>query len=120
MDSAKTARSIEFRSAVIRLIRTVGRADEMALIRYRPRAASGRIVLISVALSILFFAEVCLANETGSALANSSTLSGAIKDALGRPIAGVEVRLDHPDAGTLRSGARRSLAISSRSRPRPS
>jgi hypothetical protein len=63
----------------------------MALIHYRPSASSGRIVLFSVALSILFFAEVCLANDTGSALANSSTLSGVIKDALGRPVAGVEV-----------------------------
>ena len=77
---------------MIWLIRTVGRADEMALIRCGPCASSGRIVLISVALSILFFAEICQANDKRSAFANSSPLSGTVRDALGRPIAGVEVR----------------------------
>jgi hypothetical protein len=88
----------------------------MALTRYRPGTSSVRIVLLSVAISILVVAEVCLATDTGSALANSSTLSGAIKDALGRPIAGVEVRVQVGGHVVARSSTSRSWRAASQPR----
>ena len=63
----------------------------MQSIDYKGRALNDWIALISVALSILFFAKVCAASDVSAV---SRSLSGAIKDALGRPIAGAEVRLD--------------------------
>jgi outer membrane receptor protein involved in Fe transport len=64
----------------------------MLLIRYRQRANSSLNVLILGALAILFFTKVCVASDVSGAAAGS--LSGAIKDALARPLAGAEVRLE--------------------------
>ena len=57
-------------------------------------AVGGWIALTLAAIAIFFPARICAANESNRAIVSSSTLSGAIKDALGRPIAGAEVRLD--------------------------
>ena len=65
----------------------------MFLIRFKRCAAFAWIVLISGALVTLFSSRVCLADGTGKALASPPALSGTVKDALGRPIAGVRVRL---------------------------
>jgi len=64
----------------------------MLLIRCRQRATGSLIVLMSGALAILFSAKVCVASNVSGAAARS--LTGAIKDALGKPIGGAEVRLE--------------------------
>src|SRR5271170_581002 len=65
----------------------------MFLIRCKRCAAFAWIVLISGALAILLSSRVCLAGGTRKALAIPPALSGTINDALGRPIAGVRVRV---------------------------
>jgi outer membrane receptor protein involved in Fe transport len=57
------------------------------------RAGGVWIVLTFAALAICFPAKVCQAGGANSAAARLLQLRGAIKDALGRPIAGVEVRV---------------------------
>jgi outer membrane receptor protein involved in Fe transport len=54
------------------------------------------VVLISVfvALSIFFPSNFCCASDTNAAAVRPPELRGAIKDALGRPIADAEVRLE--------------------------
>src|ERR1700722_10077486 len=47
-----------------------------------------------IALTILLSADVCAANGSTVATANRLKLSGTIKDALGRPIADAEIRLE--------------------------
>ncbi|MGC1190752.1 MAG: TonB-dependent receptor [Candidatus Binatus sp.] len=51
------------------------------------------LILIFAAISILFRTRVCLAGDTNSIAAHRLELRGTIKDSLGRPIAGAEVRL---------------------------
>jgi outer membrane receptor protein involved in Fe transport len=58
-----------------------------------PRAGGVWIVLTFAALAFCFPAKVCHASGASSAPARLLQLRGAIKDALGRPIAGVEVRV---------------------------
>ena len=65
----------------------------MFLIRCKWCAAFAWIVLISGALATLFSSRVCLAGDAGKAVASPPALSGTINDALGRPIAGVRVRV---------------------------
>jgi hypothetical protein len=63
------------------------------------------VVLISVfvALSIFFSANFCCASDTNAAAVRQLELRGAIKDALGRPIADVEVRLEEGDRVVART-----------------
>ncbi|MGA7870924.1 MAG: TonB-dependent receptor [Candidatus Binatus sp.] len=50
--------------------------------------------MILAALAILFPAKVCIASDASSAAVRRLKLGGTIKDALGRPIVGAEVRLE--------------------------
>ncbi len=50
--------------------------------------------MILAALAILFPAKVCIASDANSAAVRRLKLGGTIKDALGRPIVGAEVRLE--------------------------
>ncbi len=52
------------------------------------------VVLILVALAIFFPVKECFASDASSGAARPPELSGAIKDALGRPIADADVRLE--------------------------
>jgi outer membrane receptor protein involved in Fe transport len=51
------------------------------------------LILTFAAIAILFHASVCLAGDTNRIAAHQLELRGTIKDSLGRPIAGAEVRL---------------------------
>src|SRR5580704_6255683 len=65
----------------------------MFLIRYKRCAAFACIVLISGALAVLFSSRVCIAGDVRKVVARPPALSGTVRDALGRPIAGVLVRV---------------------------
>ena len=58
------------------------------------RGRSGRVVPILFTLAIFLHATICLANDVNSARVRRLEFRGAIKDALGRPIAGAEVLLE--------------------------
>jgi outer membrane receptor protein involved in Fe transport len=58
------------------------------------RGCSGWIIPILSALTICLHATLCLANNASSTAVRRLEFGGAIKDALGRPIAGVEIRLE--------------------------
>jgi len=57
-----------------------------------------------VALSVLLSADLCAASGSTVAAANRLKLSGTIKDALGRPIADAEIRLE--EGGRVIASAR--------------
>jgi hypothetical protein len=62
--------------------------------RTRRFAVSSWIALTLAAIAIFPPVRICVASDATSAIANPSKFSGSIKDALGRPIAGAEVRLE--------------------------
>jgi outer membrane receptor protein involved in Fe transport len=65
----------------------------MFLIRFRRCATFAWIVLISGALAILFSSRFSIAGDVRKGVASQPSLSGTVKDALGRPIGGVRVRV---------------------------
>src|SRR5580698_11669231 len=65
----------------------------MFLIRYKRCAAFACIVLISGALAVLFSSRVCSAGDVRKGVASQPSLNGTIRDALGRPVAGAQVRI---------------------------
>ena len=62
----------------------------MRCFHYKGRALSDWVALAAVAFSILLFSTASVASD---GIGAARQLSGAIKDAFGRPIAGAEVRL---------------------------
>ncbi len=60
------------------------------------------IVLILVAIAILFSLKVCVASD-GKGTTRRLELRGAVRDALGRPIAGAEVQLEAGGQAIARS-----------------
>ncbi len=61
------------------------------------------VLLIFVALAILFSVRICIASDANSNAARGVELRGAIKDALGRPVAGAEVLLEEAGSVIARS-----------------
>ena len=97
---------------------TVGTCD--VLILFKRRATFAWIVLISGALAILFSSRVCVADDVRKGVASQPSLSGAIKDSFGRPIAGAEVRLEDRGRVVVRTHTdRRECFCSSRCRLGP-
>lgn len=62
-----------------------------------------RVALIVAALAICFPVSVCVAGDANLAAGRRLELSGAIKDALARPIAAAEVRLEESGRVIARS-----------------
>jgi outer membrane receptor protein involved in Fe transport len=81
----------------------------MSLIRYRQRPTSSLIVLVLAALAIVFSTKVCPASDVIALAAHP--LTGAIKDALGRPIVSAEVLLETGGRETARTHTDRAGAF---------
>src|ERR1700690_2998210 len=69
-----------------------GRFGRMRCYRYKGRALSDWVALAAVAFSIMLFSTASIASDAIGT--GARRLSGAIKDSLGGPIAGAEVRLE--------------------------
>ena len=67
------------------------------------RAVCAWIILVSVPLALLLSLKVSVAGDLNGAPARPLELRGAIKDALGRPLAGAELRLEQGGRTTARA-----------------